>query len=189
MKNRLNYWILISITLSSILGFVLAKQIINNQAILDTLSIATEKCVYGRVTATKKGREIIFRCDESPTAVTDEYLSLINSEREKVSLPLMTRNIILEQSAQLKACDMFNNNYFDHISKNGLPISWWANAAGYNYKVFGENIAHNTGNTEMTHASFMNSDTHRKLILDKEFNEVGVSKCGPYIVEHFGLKK
>lgn len=184
--NPVNWWRVLSLILSSTLVFTLGHQIISNQAVFEALKVATTKCDYGRVVATQKGREIIFRCDEAPAAITDMYVDLINDERSKAGLEPLMVNQLLEQSAQYKACDMLNNNYFEHTNTDGKGISKWAVAAGYEYAEFGENIAHETGGAENTHQKFMESDTHRSIILDSDFTEVGVGKCGPYTVEHFG---
>jgi len=187
--KKINWWRLCSLSLGSLLSIVLMRHVIMNQAVLENLDVATSKCDYGRVVATKKDREIVFRCDESPAAVTDEYIDLINAEREKLGTSRLVRNTLLEQSAQLKACDMFNDNYFEHTDPEGRTISWWAKSAGYEFITFGENIAHETGGANETHAKFMQSESHREIITDPDFQELGVSKCGPYVVEHFGSFK
>lgn len=108
-------------------------------------------------------------------------LNLINNARVKNNLSKLTLNTALTNVAQIKADDMVKNNYFSHTSPNyGSPFTMMQ-SLGISYKSAGENIA---GNSNITNAvnSWLNSSTHKKNLLSKSFNNlgIGISKSNTY---------
>lgn len=80
---------------------------------------------------------------------------------------------MLASTAQAKANDMVENNYFSHESPSyGSPFEMMQNA-GITYKTAGENIA---GNSSVENAvnSWLASDTHKQNILSNAYNYVGI---------------
>lgn len=103
-----------------------------------------------------------------------EYiLNKINTIRNENGLPSLSLDDLLTSTAQTKAEDMVNNNYFAHNSPTyGSPFEMMKNA-GVIYKTAGENIA---GNPDIDDAinSFLASDTHKKNILSNSYNYIGI---------------
>ncbi len=112
--------------------------------------------------------------DENTQEANIEYvLNKINSTRNENGLPSLSLDDLLTSTAQTKAEDMVNNNYFAHNSPTyGTPFEMMKNA-GVIYKTAGENIA---GNSDIDDAinSFLASDNHRKNLLSNSYNYIGI---------------
>ena len=103
-----------------------------------------------------------------------EYiLNKINYIRNENGIASLTLDDLLTSTAQNKARDMVENNYFSHNSPTyGSPFEMMKNA-GVIYKTAGENIA---GNPSIDNAisSFLESENHKKNILSNSYNYIGI---------------
>lgn len=125
------------------------------------------------------------------TAVSTQeqaMINAINKERAAAGLAPVKVDLRLVEVAQLKAMDMKTNGYFSHTSPTyGSPFDMLRNA-GIQYRSAGENIARNMS-VDAAMAAFMNSDGHRKNILNPAYTHVGVgvvsSSSGNYYVQIF----
>lgn len=100
-------------------------------------------------------------------------LNLINQERSKAGIAALKVDSTLMKVARLKAKDMVDNNYFSHQSPTyGSPFDMMRQF-GITFKTAGENIA---GNQSIQGAvkAWMNSEGHRKNILNGSFNYTGI---------------
>ena len=100
-------------------------------------------------------------------------LERINAIRNENGLPALTLDSLITATAQTKARDMVENNYFSHNSPTyGSPFLMMKNA-GITYKAAGENIA---GNNNLDDAinSFINSPEHSQNILSNAYNYIGI---------------
>lgn len=103
-----------------------------------------------------------------------QVLALVNKERAKENLAPLKLNTALTKVAQLKSEDMKNKNYFNHTSPTyGSPFAMMKQF-GINYKYAGENIAKGQKTAEAVVNAWMNSEGHRKNILNKNFTEMGL---------------
>lgn len=105
----------------------------------------------------------------------EEILRLTNIERNRVDVESLTLNSLLNQSALLKTNDMFENQYFAHVSPQGIDPWHWFNQVGYHYTYAGENLAIGFQTTEGMHQAWMNSAGHRDNILSPNFKEMGIA--------------
>ena len=103
-----------------------------------------------------------------------EILVLLNQERAKNDLPALSFNIKLKQAARLKVDDMIENNYFAHISPEGVKPWDLLDKVGYDYKFAGENLAMNFIDAKGVNRALMNSKTHRENMLFENYTEVAV---------------
>lgn len=119
-----------------------------------------------------------------------------NLQRENNGLPPLSENSLLNQSAAVKAQDMFDKQYFAHDSPEGIGVSQLAEIAGYQYIMIGENLAlGNFLNDKVLVEAWMDSSGHRANILNSRYQNIGVAvKKGIYqgkttwiAVQHFGL--
>lgn len=119
-----------------------------------------------------------------------------NFQRENNGLPPLSENSLLNQSAAVKAQDMFDKQYFAHDSPEGIGVSQLAEIAGYQYIMIGENLAlGNFLNDKALVEAWMDSPGHRANILNSRYQNIGVAvKKGVYqgkttwiAVQHFGL--
>jgi len=106
-----------------------------------------------------------------------------NIQRDETeSLPALFQNNKLDAIAMERLEDMFEKQYFDHISPEGLAASDIAKDAGYEFISIGENIA--LGNFKDDNAlvqAWMDSPGHRANILNDGYTEIGIAvKKGIY---------
>lgn len=102
-----------------------------------------------------------------------EMLEMINSEREKHGLVLLTVDTQLTELARNHSRDMFARSYFSHISPEGLSPFDRARKAHILYLTMGENLAL-TQTLLIAHEGLMNSPGHRANILNGSFGKVGI---------------
>lgn len=111
--------------------------------------------------------------NEDSKATASYILEKINEQRIANGLPALTLDSLLTATAQTKAKDMVENNYFSHTSPTyGSPFEMMQNA-GITYISAGENIAGNS-NIDDAISSFLNSEEHSKNILSNSYNYIGI---------------
>jgi uncharacterized YkwD family protein len=116
-----------------------------------------------------------------------KVVELTNIERQKQGLKPLQIDENLSKVAREKSLDMQRNNYFSHTSPTyGSPFEMM-NKFGITYKTAGENIAKGQRTPEEVVQAWMNSDGHRKNILNPNFTHIGVgySENGKYWTQMF----
>ena len=100
-------------------------------------------------------------------------LQLVNAERAKTGAKPLGSNGDCTKLARMKSKDMVDSNYFSHQSPTyGSPFDMLkSNKVSYMYA--GENIAMNQ-NAEAAFKAWMNSEGHKKNILNPNFTDLGV---------------
>lgn len=126
------------------------------------------------------------------TANEKLMLDLINQERAKAGVAPLLVDMRLVESARVKSQDMITNNYFSHTSPVYGAFSALIRKYAPDYSYIGENIAGNR-KVEAAHTAFMNSEGHRKNILNPNYTHIGIGiiEGGPYgmmFTQHFGGK-
>lgn len=122
-------------------------------------------------------------------------IDLTNEERLAVGLPPLATNTLLARIAGDYACEMIENDFFDHVSPvTGSTVGSRALQYGYFFRKVGENLAGGQTSPEQVISEWMNSEGHRANILDEDFIEIGVSvRAGGYYkwywVQEYGLPR
>jgi len=99
-----------------------------------------------------------------------------NIRRQQFGLPELTEHEALRQAAVRKLQDLFERQYFEHISPDGKGPGYLAEQAGYDYIVVGENLAlGNFKNDSALVEAWMNSPGHRANILSSRYTQIGVA--------------
>lgn len=99
-----------------------------------------------------------------------------NINRKNNGLSALRENKKLNEAALEKAKDIFDKQYFDHISPSGERPQDLIEKAGYNYISTGENLAMgNFADDRELLDAWMASPGHRENILRKDFTEIGVA--------------
>lgn len=130
------------------------------------------------------------------SAFAERVLELTNQERSKAGLQPLVLEDHLSASAQWKAQDMADRNYFDHADGSGRDFVDRAEQYGYaDWTYLGENIAAGQRNPEEVVQEWMASPGHRKNILKPQFHEIGIgyateahSSYKRYWVQEFGTR-
>ena len=115
---------------------------------------------------------------ESPQSfLTNQgVVKFTNIQREKNGLTPLTENSLLSQAAKIKIEDMFEKQYFDHVSPEGLDVGKLAENTGYEFIIIGENLAlGNFLNDDVLVQGWMDSPGHRDNILNSRYQEIGVA--------------
>jgi len=121
-----------------------------------------------------------------------------NEYRQNNKLPPLLENSKLILSAEKKAQDILDNEYFEHISPSGVGVGDLGLEVKYDYILIGENLA--MGNFKDSRElvdAWMESPGHRANILNSNYTETGVAvKKGFFdgkevwvAVVHFGTPK
>lgn len=105
----------------------------------------------------------------------EQVVSQTNAQRASNGLQPLNVNGTLTAAAHLKAQDMMANQYWAHNSPQGKRPWDFMRQAGYGYRVAGENLARDFGDTGSMVAAWMASPTHRANIVNSQYQEIGVA--------------
>ena len=107
----------------------------------------------------------------------EKIIEMTNVNRKNNgNLPSLVMDLKLNLSAEKKLKDMFDNQYFEHISPVGVGVSELGSEVGYEYILIGENLA--LGNFKDENAllsAWMASPGHKANILNTHYVEMGVA--------------
>ena len=101
-------------------------------------------------------------------------LDLTNQERAKNGVPALKLDVELSKVAREKSRDMQAKGYFDHNSPTyGSPFDMMKKF-GISYRSAGENIAMGQQSPQEVVNAWMNSEGHRKNILNANYTHIGI---------------
>jgi len=104
-----------------------------------------------------------------------QLVVLTNQQRTANGLPALSVDARLVNSSDMKAQDMFNNDYWAHNSPNGTTPWYWFGQAGYSYSYAGENLAKDFDTSSGVMDGWMNSPGHRANILSSNYINIGIT--------------
>ena len=108
------------------------------------------------------------------SAYEQKVVELTNQERAKYGLKPLALDTELSKVAREKSHDMQSKGYFDHTSPTyGSPFDMMKQF-GITYRAAGENIAMGQRTPEEVVKAWMNSEGHRKNILNSSYTHIGV---------------
>jgi uncharacterized YkwD family protein len=112
------------------------------------------------------------------SAFEQKVVELTNQERAKYGVPALKLDVELSKVARTKSSDMKSKGYFAHNSPTyGSPFDMMKQF-GITYRSAGENIAMGQRTPEEVVKAWMNSEGHRKNILNSSFTHIGVGYVG-----------
>src|SRR3954471_14177547 len=121
------------------------------------------------------------RLGAAPSATVEAAVScLVNAERAERGLAAVAPAGALEVSAQRHAADMVARRYFAHVSPSGGTVDKRARRAGYLTGpcwILGEDLGWAPPSVASAQAvvdAWMESPSHRAVILDPRFREIGI---------------
>jgi hypothetical protein len=162
---------------------IMAMLIVGVQAAaLASQPAATRALVHGSVLG--------YASDITPV----DLLTLTNQQRAAAGLPALRLDSRLNQSAALKAGNMFAENYWAHVSPSGIQPWHWFAQAGYPYTYAGENLAKDFDTSAGVMQGWMNSPGHKANVLNVNYTDVGfavqngalVGNETTLVVAHYG---
>lgn len=107
-----------------------------------------------------------------PTEFESEIFAYANEER----IEALEQDKCLIEVARKKSKDMYDREYFAHKDpETGKIETWgWIREACGGYTYAGENLTMNFTDAEKAHKALMNSPSHRKNIVNPNFEKMGV---------------
>ena len=109
----------------------------------------------------------------SSDSYADEVIKLVNKVRSKRGLDPLTTTDKLRDAAEKRAKALGKS--FSHTRPNGTSCFTVLGEYGISYSAAGENIAHGQHTPEDAMESWMNSEMHKKNILNPDFTGIGVA--------------
>lgn len=133
-------------------------------------TLLTIQLVYNFIT-TGQIKILSFATNISQT----EVINLTNQQRLAAGVGAVSQNSFLDQAAAKKAADMFQNNYWAHVSPSGTTPWFFYDLVGYKYIYAGENLARDFDTSAGVVSGWMNSQSHRDNMLSGNYTEIGVA--------------
>lgn len=109
------------------------------------------------------------------SVVSSVLIDLTNESRLAYNEAPLTRNLKLDEAAQMKGEDMARLGYFAHESPAGVTPWYWFKQAGYDFLYAGENLAINFTESADVQKAWLDSPLHRANLLNVKFNEIGIA--------------
>jgi uncharacterized protein YkwD len=100
-------------------------------------------------------------------------LSMLNAERETYSLQPLSTTYALRDLARNYSKKIFLDKRFSHVDQEGKNAGDRLEQANIHFLLAGENLAYAV-DLRQAHTGLMNSEGHRKNILDPSFKKVGI---------------
>lgn len=111
----------------------------------------------------------------SPEEIESDLLREVNREREARDLPVLRSSPELVRLARRQSADMARINILTHVSATGKALGERLSEARVAFALSSENVARSkTCFADLIHRAFMDSPCHRKNILGRDFDEVGI---------------
>jgi uncharacterized protein YkwD len=136
---------------------------------------------HAAVTACSSSTATSMPSQANVAQVQSTVLCLVNRERTSRGLKRLRSSSKLAQAAAGHSRDMVRRGYFDHVSPGGStmqdrikPTGWFSGGRSY---FFAENLAWGSGELASPQhivESWMNSAGHRRNILTRRYDELGV---------------
>ncbi|MFF5973485.1 CAP domain-containing protein [Streptomyces sp. NPDC012769] len=159
-------------------------------------AVTVTTAVYVVTSGTPAGagtRSAVPRAAGTAAHYVTQVLTLANAERKRAGCDPLRSDPRLREAAQAHADDMAARGYYAHDSQNGQSAGDRITAAGYTWSAWGENIHRGTRSPAETVTEWMDSEAHRKNILNCEFKDVGVgvnlTGNGPWWVQDFATAR
>jgi uncharacterized protein YkwD len=103
-----------------------------------------------------------------------EILGLVNQERAKVGADPLRINEQLDLAADLHTLDQASMNNMSHTGSSGSTMGDRIKDAGYVFSTAGENVAYGFTDAATVMNGWMNSEGHRRNILNPDYQEIGI---------------
>lgn len=118
-----------------------------------------------------------------------QLFHLVNATRVKHQIMPVFLNDSTSLIARAHSEDMAGNDYFDHYNLQGKSPFDRLKEGGQNYRYAGENLAVGQFSAIFAHEGLMNSNGHRRNILNGQFQQIGIGVAfqenRPYFTEKF----
>ncbi len=132
-------------------------------------------------------RSKTFECSGDDEAALDPARARLVSARQEPR-PRLAWNAQLAAAAETHARAMSEQAFFDHVDPEGRTVAQRSSAAGYRWRVIGENLA--AGHPDVAEAlkGWLASPSHCRNLFDERFTEFGLAKVSSaYPTDPYGV--
>jgi len=174
LKESRKILLILIIGLFFILGLTLWKKVLTKEILLkEPISF---KIPSKEILAPEPLTFLIEKETESVLS-NEEIIKFTNYYREENDIAELNINQLLMEAAEAKLNDMFQKQYFAHVSPEGDDAGIILKEIGYDYLVVGENLARGYfKDSKDLVDGWMKSPDHRENILNPKFREIGVAQ-------------
>jgi hypothetical protein len=124
----------------------------------------------------------------SSSISSGKVIELTNKLRIESGISPLNISPQLSAAAQDKAQDLVKRNYWSHETPEGYPFWIFADKQGYDWIYLGENLAADFKTPEGIVNAWFASPSHRKNILNKNYQDIGVGISDNIVVALYGTK-
>jgi len=103
-----------------------------------------------------------------------DVIRLTNEQRRTAGIGELRHNTVLDTAAARKLDDMAAQQYFAHVTPDGLQPWDFIRTAGYRYTAAGENLAKGFNDPSVLVSAWMGSPSHRANMVDADYRDIGV---------------
>src|SRR5690606_7451058 len=107
-------------------------------------------------------------------AYEQQVVALVNEQRSAAGCGALASDSRLTAAARAHSADMAARGYFAHTTPEGVTFAERITSAGYRWSYAAENIARGQRDPQAVMWSWMNSDGHRRNILNCALRHIGV---------------
>lgn len=111
----------------------------------------------------------------SSTITAAKIIQLTNAERAQVGLNPVVENSVLDAAAQLKAQNMFAENYWAHFAPSGKTPWDFILGSGYKFSFAGENLAKSFQSDQDVVSAWIASSPHKENLLNPKYQDIGIA--------------
>lgn len=123
--------------------------------------------------------------DDIQSGMERQILDITNIFRKQFGKDVLDWDQPLHKVALAHSKDMENQDYFSHVSPNGDGLSERLEENGVSYQSAGENIAADYTDGPAVVTGWLNSEGHRKIMLDASFTKLGVGVYRNYFTQNY----
>ena len=126
-----------------------------------------------------------------------KIVTVTNSERSERGMSVVVVHPQLQSAAEAKATEMARRGVFQHTLPNGMTAWDFMREAGYQHERAGENLAVHFVNEHDVVEAWLNSPSHRDILLDADYEHIGIGiargrwkgHSGYFIVQLFAQER
>lgn len=120
--------------------------------------------------------------------IEKQIFDITNMYRKRHGLKKLQPDKQVDEVAFLHSKDMAERNYFSHDTPEGKTVGDRLQAKQIYYRVSAENIAFNLSDGPDVSEGWLNSEDHRKAVLEPTFTTLGVGVYEKYYTQNFIFK-
>ncbi|MDF1801779.1 CAP domain-containing protein [Thalassovita sp.] len=118
----------------------------------------------------------------APAKTAFDFDTALAAARTDSGAKPLKASAALTKSAQDHAADMVKRDFYDHKTPDGVNFDTRNHRAGYCVAAMAENIAEGYKTEAAAFKGWMDSESHRKNILNRKYTRYGFGKSGGYWV-------